>query len=201
MVALQAFGLPLPGTTALIAAAIYAAAGHGLPITEIIAAGALGALAGTTAAYAVGRWGGEGVLLRVGTRFRQSPERVQHLRQTFAVHGVVWLFISRFVTGMRNLAGLLAGASGMTVARFLPVTAAAAVVWATLNALEYYWFGHALLAASRWVQVVMVCAGIAWLVISFNLLRRRALRHLEPATGSTAPPDRATRGPGMQELA
>jgi membrane protein DedA with SNARE-associated domain len=43
----------------LIAAAVYAGTSHGLPITGVIAAGALGALLGTTGGYAVGRWRGE----------------------------------------------------------------------------------------------------------------------------------------------
>ena len=50
-VALQALGLPVPGTTVLIAAALYAAAENGLPIVGVIAAGGIGALAGTTAAF------------------------------------------------------------------------------------------------------------------------------------------------------
>lgn len=182
VVALQAFCLPLPGTTALIAAAVYAATGHGPPISVVIGAGALGALTGTTAAYAVGRWGGERLLLRVGGRLRQDPERVQQLRSMFAAQGVVWIFIGRFITGLRNAAGLLAGSSGMPFGRFLPVSAAAALAWALLNGLEYYWFGHALLGASTWVQVVLIVAGVAWLAISFTVLRRRALRHLRAAT-------------------
>jgi membrane protein DedA with SNARE-associated domain len=186
-VALQAFGLPVPGTTALIAAAVYAASGHGLPIAGVIAAGALGALVGTSAGFAVGRWGGTALLLRVGARLRQSPERVQHLRHRFATHGGVWLFIGRFVSGLRNLTGLLAGASGMPLRRFLPISTAAALAWATIHSLEYYWFGHALLGASTFVQVLMVGAGLAWLGISLTVLRRRALRQLqaEPVAAGT----------------
>ena len=181
----QAFGLPVPGTTALIAAALYAATAHGLPIIGVIAAGAVGALAGTSAGFAVGRWGGEGVLLRVGGRLRQSPERVQQLRRQFACHGVAWLFVGRFISGVRNVTGLLAGASGMSLIRFLPVSTAAALTWALVNAVEYYWFGHALLGASTSVQVVMVGAGIAWLVLSLNVLRRRTLRQLQRGSSVT----------------
>ena len=184
-VALQAFGLPLPGTTVLVAAAVYAAAGHGLPISGVVLAGALGALAGTSAGFAVGRLGGEGLLLRVGGWVRIAPERVQQLRGQFASHGVGLLFISRFITGLRNAAGLVAGASGMSLRRFLPVSAAAAVTWASLNALEYYWFGHALLGASTWVRVALVVGGVAWLVVSFGLIRRRALRQLPAASAAT----------------
>jgi len=176
-VALQAVGLPVPGTTVLIAAALYAAAENGLPIVGVIAAGGLGALAGTTVAFGVGRYGGERLLLRLGGRLRQRPDRVQRLRREFAAHGIVWLFIGRFISGLRNVTGLLAGASGMTLKRFLPVSTAAALAWALLNALGYYWFGHALVGASTWVRIGMVCVGLAWMLASLLLLRRRALRN------------------------
>jgi membrane protein DedA with SNARE-associated domain len=185
-VGLQAFGLPVPGTTVLIAAALFAAAENGLPIAGVIVAGGLGALAGTTAAFAVGRWGGEALLLRVGGRLRQSPERVQRLRREFAAHGVTWLFIGRFVSGLRNVIGLVAGASGMTLKRFLPVTVAAALAWALLNALGYYWFGQAITAASAWVRVGMVCAGIVWLLVSLRFLRQRAMPELQTASAADA---------------
>ena len=77
--------------------------------------------------------------------------------------------------------GVLAGGSGMSLTRFLPISAAAALAWTLVNALGYYWFGHALLAAGTWLKVVLVAAGIAWMVISFGLLRRRAVRHLQAA--------------------
>lgn len=179
VVALQAVGAPLPGTTALIAAALYAATAHGLPIVGVIAAGALGALVGTTVGFALGRWGGEGLLLAIGARLRQSPERVQRLRAEFAAHGAGWLLVGRFVSGVRNVCGLAAGASGMPLRTFLPLSAAAATAWALINALEYYWFGHALAAASTWVQIVLVCVGVAWMLFTVRLLRRRALRRIQ----------------------
>jgi membrane protein DedA with SNARE-associated domain len=184
VVGLQALGAPLPGTTALIAAAVYAATSHGLPIVGVIAAGALGALAGTSAGFALGRWGGEKLFLRVARRLRQSPERAQALRSEFAAHGGAWLFIGRFITGLRNITGLLAGASGMPLLRFLPLSAAAATVWALVNGLQYYWFGHALAGADTWLQIVLVCAGLTWMFVSLNLLRRRALRRLQSASSA-----------------
>ncbi len=176
--ALQALGAPLPGTTVLVAAALYAATAHGLPIAWVIAAGALGALAGTSAGFAVGRLAGESVLRWAAARVRHGPERVERLRAEFAEHGGPWLFVGRFVTGLRNVTGLLAGASGMPLRRFLALSAAAALLWALVNGLEYYWFGRALLAASTWVQVLLVAAGLLWMVISLRLLRRRAMRRL-----------------------
>ncbi len=176
---LQALGVPLPGTTALIAAALYASTSHGLPIEGVIGAGALGALAGTSASYAIGRYAGERVLASVTQRTRAKPQQLQRVRLEFAEHGAAWLFIGRFVTGLRNVIGLLAGTSGMLVRRFLPVCAAACAVWATVNGLEYYFFGHALASAGTWLQVALICVGIAWTVLTFRVLRRRMLKRLD----------------------
>jgi len=182
VVALQALGAPLPGTTALIAAALYAATSHGLPIVGVIAAGALGALAGTSAGFALGRWRGEHLVMVAARHLRQGPERVALVRHEFAAHGGSLLFIGRFISGLRNITGLLAGASGMPVGRFFTLSVAAATAWALINGLEYYWFGDALAGADGWVQVVLVCAGVAWLVVSLTVLRRRALRRLRAAS-------------------
>ena len=175
---LQAFCFPVPGTTALVAAALYAATGHGLSIVGVIAAGALGALGGTAAAFVVGRWGGERLLLWIGARLRQTPERVGHLREEFAEHGSAWVFVGRFISGLRNLLGLVAGASGMQAGRFLIISAVAAMAWSLWNGLQVYYIGHTLLGASTWVQIGMLCIGLVWMLVSLNFLRRRVLRRV-----------------------
>ncbi len=185
VVALQALGAPLPGTTALIAASLYAATSHGLPIEGVIAAAAAGAMLGTCGGFALGRWGGEPLLVRVGRRFKRSPERVAQLRTEFARYGGPWLIIGRWITGVRNVAGLVAGASGMAVSRFLRYSAIAAVAWALVSGLEYYWFGRALEGADTWVQIVIVIVGLVWTVVFFRILRRRALGRLRSASEST----------------
>jgi membrane protein DedA with SNARE-associated domain len=168
-------GAPVPGTTALIAAALYASSGHNLPILGVITAGAGGAVVGTCAGFALGRWGGEPLLLRAGRRLRHGPERIARVRAELSARGGVLLFIARFISGLRNVAGLLAGAGGMPVRRFVPICVASAVVWATLNGLEYYWFGRALAGASAWLQILLVCAGIGWTAVTLGFVRRRAL--------------------------
>jgi membrane protein DedA with SNARE-associated domain len=175
---LQAFCFPVPGTTALVAAALYAATGHGLSIVGVIAAAALGALLGTAAGFAVGRLGGERLLLWVASRVRQSPERVGHLRDEFAAHGAAWVFVGRFISGVRNVLGLVAGATGMQPGRFLIISAAAALAWSLWNGLQVYYVGHTLLGASTWVQIVMICVGLIWMLVSLNFLRRRVLRRI-----------------------
>jgi len=104
--------------------------------------------------------------------------RVERVRAELATRGIGWLFAARFISGLRNVAGLLAGAAGMAVTRFVTVTAAAAVTWALVNALEYYWFGRVLAGADTWVQIVLICLGLIWMVVSLRVIGRRALRSL-----------------------
>jgi membrane protein DedA with SNARE-associated domain len=168
---LQAVGFPVPGGTALVAAGIDASTKHGLPVVWVIVAGALGALAGTTAGFAIGRWRGEPILLRLGRLFRQKPERVQELRRDFQQHALAPVFIARFITGARNLVGLIAGASGMAFRGFFLVSAAAALVWATIITLEYYFAGKAILGAPTWLQILLVIVGVIATIVSLRLLR------------------------------
>ena len=168
---LQAMGFPVPGGTALVIAGIDASTKNGLPLAGVIAAGALGALFGGTAGFAAGRWRGQSILLRAGRLFHQPPERVHELRSQFESHSIAPLFIARFITGLRNVAGLLAGASGVGLGRFLAVSAVAALGWSALITLEYYFAGHALLSAPTWLQIAVIIVGIFATLTSFRFLR------------------------------
>lgn len=181
--ALQAAGLPIPGGTALVAAGLDASTRHGLPLGGVIVAGALGALTGATAGFALGRWRGEAVLLGLGRRFRQTPERIQALRARFQTRAVAPLFIARFITGARNLVGLLAGASGVGLAVFLLVSAVAATAWSAMITLEYYLAGHAILGAPTWLQVTLVVLGVIATIVSLGLMQPR-VRAEAPEEGS-----------------
>jgi membrane protein DedA with SNARE-associated domain len=168
-------GWPIPGGTALVAAGIDASTKHGLPLVWVIVAGALGALLGTTIGFGLGRWRGEAILLRLGRLFRQKPERIQKLRRQFQEHALAPVFIARFITGARNVAGLLAGSSGMRFGGFFLVSAAACVVWSAVITLEYYFAGHAILGAPTWLQILLIIVGILATIVSFKLLRSGAV--------------------------
>jgi membrane protein DedA with SNARE-associated domain len=168
---LQAVGFPVPGGTALVAAGIDASTKHGLPVVWVIVAGALGALTGSTAGFAIGRWRGDRALVRLGKLFRQKPERVAELRSWFQDHGVAPVFIARFITGLRNIAGLVAGATGMPFPRFAAVTTVACALWSTIITLEYYFAGHVILGAPTWLQVTLIIVGIVATIASFKLLK------------------------------
>lgn len=185
---LQAVGFPVPGGTALVAAGIDASTKHGLPVIWVILAGAVGALVGTMIGFALGRWRGDRVLFRLGRLARQKPERVEQLREWFQKHTVAPLFIARFITGLRNIAGLVAGATGIPFLRTLLVSAAACLAWATIITLEYYFAGRAILGAPTWLQITLIIIGIVATIVSLRLLRSEALTK-PPAKGPANPAD------------
>ena len=188
---LQSIGFPIPGGTALVAGGIDASTKHGLPLVTVIVVGALGALIGTTIGYALGRWKGDRVLVRLGKLFRQKPERVEQLREWFQEHAVAPLFIARFVTGLRNIAGLVAGSTGVRLHLFLAVSAAAALAWSTLITLEYYFAGHVILGAPTWLQIILVIVGIIATIVSLRLLGQNAGPVAKPPENTPDRPERS----------
>jgi hypothetical protein len=76
-IGLECLGLPLPGESILIAAAIYAGSSHALNIWLVIGAAAFGAILGNTIGFWIGREGGYRLLLRYGRRFGMTDDRIK----------------------------------------------------------------------------------------------------------------------------
>jgi membrane protein DedA with SNARE-associated domain len=122
LVALEGFGIPLPGETMLITAAIYAGATHQMSLPLIIAAAFAGAVVGSTGGYAIGYWGGFRLLIRFGKYIRLHEPRVKLGRYLFLRHGGKVVFFGRFISILRTYAAFLAGTARMPAWRFLSST-------------------------------------------------------------------------------
>jgi membrane protein DedA with SNARE-associated domain len=178
----QALCLPIPGSTVVIAAAIYAASAHGLPIEGVLVVATAGVTLGGLAGFALGRWRGEWVLLRFARLIRQPPERVHRLRQALDRHAIPALLAARWFTGTRNLAGIASGASAMSLLRFSTLTFISALIWATITSFEFYFFGGLFIGAPTWVKLVLILGGIASSLAVVEVLRRRARNSSGPET-------------------
>jgi membrane protein DedA with SNARE-associated domain len=169
----QALCLPVPGSTVVIAAAVYAASSHGLPIAGVLIVATLGVTAGGLAGFAIGRWRGEWVLLKLARLTRQPPDRVHRLRQSLDRHAVLALLAARWFTGTRNLAGIASGASAMTLTRFGLLSFISALIWATVTSFEFYFFGGIFLGAPTWVKALLIAGSVAGSVAVIQVLRHR----------------------------
>jgi membrane protein DedA with SNARE-associated domain len=175
LVAIEGAGVPLPGETALIAAAILAQRGH-FSIVAVVFVAAIAAIVGDNTGYWIGRNGGR-ALLRKTPIVRDSFERILPRAERFFLrHGAKTVFIARFVFILRTTAGWTAGISRMPWWRFAIFDATGGTLWALTVAVIAFEFGRAAAdAIGRYglygAFVIVVLLGLAFLV--FRILRKR----------------------------
>ena len=180
-VLLESTGLPLPGESLLIAAAIYAATTHHLSIFVIVPVAALGAICGDQIGYFVGRWIGYRVLAHWGRKVGLSDERLELGRYLFRRYGGEVVFFGRFVAILRTFAALLAGANRMPWHTFLLWNALGGIGWTSLYGFGAWLLGDAAKRLSGPVGIVLGVIGAAVLVAAFLYVKRNERRLLEQA--------------------
>jgi membrane protein DedA with SNARE-associated domain len=179
VVAAESAGVPLPGETALIAAAILAARGH-YSIVEVIAVAAAAAIIGDNAGYWIGRTGGRALLERWGPVRRYAERALPPGERFFKKHGGKTVFIGRFVSVLRVTAAWLAGITHMPWWRFFLWNATGGIVWATLVSLLAYYFGKAAADAVQTYGLYALVAIVVVAAVGFFVLRLLKKR-MEPS--------------------
>jgi membrane protein DedA with SNARE-associated domain len=142
LLALESFGLPVPGETALIACSVLASQGS-LSIGVVIAVGVLAAIVGDNLGYWAARKGGRPLLQRHRLTQRYADRYLPRSERFFRRHGGKAVFFGRFIAVLRVTVAWIAGFSHMHWWRFLGWNAAGGLVWATLVALVSYYLGDA----------------------------------------------------------
>jgi membrane protein DedA with SNARE-associated domain len=185
IVFVESFGVPAPGETAIIAGATYAGQGH-LNVIIVAVVAFLAAVTGDSLGYLIGRAGGRPLVLRFGRYVRLTPARLDRVETFMARHGPKVVVVARFVEGLRQLSGIVAGVTGMPWPRFVLFNAIGAAAWVGVWSTAGYLAGNHLAAITAtihryqlWAIAVAVLAGAAYL-----LLRRARRRRVAPA-----PPD------------
>jgi len=140
-VAIESAGIPFPGETMLLIAAIYAGRTHQLSIVLVIVAAASGAIIGDNIGFFVGREGGYRVLRRYGRYIGFNERRLKVGIYMFRRHGGKVVFFGRFVAVLRAWAAFLAGVNRMKWSRTLQVNALGGIRWATHYGMGGYLLG------------------------------------------------------------
>jgi membrane protein DedA with SNARE-associated domain len=136
-VMVEGMGIPTPGQTLLIASALEAAAAR-MNIALLLLLVTIAATVGNSIGYAAGRWGGRMVL----NRLRVNPQRQQYLDDLFARRGGWVILLARFVDGLRQLNGIVAGALRMPWWHFTAYNIAGAAIWTCGWGLASYFLGR-----------------------------------------------------------
>ena len=176
-VAIESAGIPVPGETALIAAAVLARAGH-YSIVWVVVLAAAGAIIGDNIGYWLGRWGGRRLLFRWSITRRHFDRVLPPAERFFEKHGGKTVFFGRFIALLRVTAAWLAGISRMHWWQFLLWNAAGGIVWAVGVATLAWYAGRAVAdAIERYglyaVVALIVVAAVGWFVM--RKLRSRLL--------------------------
>lgn len=142
LITLEDFGVPAPGETVLIAAAFFAGLGH-LNILLVALVGFIGAVVGDNIGFAIGNYGGHPLVERFGKYIFLTPERTSRAEAFFNRHGGKVIVIARFVEGLRQANGIIAGLSEMKWLKFIAFNAIGAALWVGLwSSVGYFGGSH-----------------------------------------------------------
>ena len=167
------FGVPLPGETMLIAASLYAGAGH-LNIWLVGVVAFLAAVLGDNVGYFIGRSGGRDLVLKYGKVAFVTPDRLDRAEAFFTRHGGKIVFIARFVEGLRQLNGVIAGIVEMPWRRFVLFNMLGAGVWVAFWSSVGYFAGNNVEKIAHYTTYLAIAVGVVFLGwVAWRLRHRR----------------------------
>src|SRR5450631_940798 len=142
IIGLESLGVPSPGETALVLAAVLASQGK-LQIWLVILIGVASAIIGDNIGYLLGRHFGREVLEHPGPMYRQRLEAIAAGDRFFAKHGPKAVFFARWIALVRFAAAWLAGINEMPFAQFFFYNALGGITWGVTFGLVGYFAGSA----------------------------------------------------------
>jgi membrane protein DedA with SNARE-associated domain len=183
LVLAESAGLPVPGETAVLTAAVICSRPDSpLRIEWVIVAVVAAAVIGDNLGFWVGeRWARP--RLRSGKRFLfLTPQALKTVEGYFQHYGTLTVAMARFIAGLRVVAALAAGTSGMVWHRFMLANLVGAVAWGVTMSLLGYFFGQSWEVLHRWMgRGALILAGCAVVLVGLPYLLRR-VRKLPPVS-------------------
>lgn len=191
VVMLECMGVPMPGETALVTAALYAGSTHRFSIASVVLVAATAAIIGDNIGYLIGRSIGVRLIARYGKYVRLNELRLKVGQYLFLRHGGKIVFFGRFVAILRTYAALLAGVNRMSWHHFLIMNALGGICWASLFGVGAYLFGEQIELMAGAVAFIFLVAAIG-LTIAGILFFRHHEKELEERAEEAFP------GPWLQ---
>ena len=187
VVMIESMGIPLPGETVIMAAAVLST-GHFIAVSPlgIAISAAIGAIIGDSLGYWVVREFGNRLLRWLHRRFPRhvGADQLAWTEHVFARYGFFAVFFGRFVALLRMFAGPISGLLRMHYYLFLAANALGGITWSFVITYAIYYLGMAAdkwLSSAAWVAlVVFVAAAVAGGVF----LRRRTERLVRDYCGA-----------------
>lgn len=176
IIGLESMGIPSPGETALVAAAVLASQGK-LQIWLVIVIGVASAIIGDNCGYLLGRRIGREVLVARGPLRRHRLRAVEAGERFFERHGPKAVFLARWIALVRFAAAWLAGINRMPLKLFFFWNALGGITWGVTYGLVGYYGGHAavhVLSQIGLAGAVVLAVAIAGFFVALRVRERRA---------------------------
>ena len=192
LITLEDFGVPVPGETILIAGAIFAGAGR-INIVALGVVAFVAAVTGDNIGFAIGHFGGRALALRFGKYVFLTEERLDKAEAFFDRRGSIVITFARFVEGLRQANGIIAGITGMHWLRFLVFNAIGAVLWVGTWVTIGYFAGNNITTVYHYITLYSyyVLAGLVVLIVGYIVWRRRRRRAAAASETDEAPEGRS----------
>lgn len=181
IIGLESMGIPSPGETALVLAAVLASQGK-LNIWLVIPIGIASAIIGDNLGYLLGRRLGREVLIAPGPLWHRRVRLVARGDRFFGRHGPKAVFIGRWLALIRFATAWLAGINGMRFLTFFGWNALGGITWGLTYGLVGYFGGTAFTGVLESIGLAAAVALAVVLVGGWILVRvreRRAERRLD----------------------
>jgi membrane protein DedA with SNARE-associated domain len=192
VIGVESFGVPAPGQTIMVAAAIYAGAGR-LNIVAVGAIAFVAAVIGDNIGYWIGVRGGRKVVHRWGKYVFLTPERLERAEGFFARRGGRIVMVARFIDGLRQFNGVIAGITAMPWRTFLLFNAIGAALWVGWWTTVAYLLGTHLVEIIEhahkykwWAIALVAVAVITYVVLHVRHIRRRRAKSATPVPEETS---------------
>jgi membrane protein DedA with SNARE-associated domain len=170
-VAVDSFGVPLPGEAMLLTASVSAGATRQLVLPLVIMAAAAGGVIGDNLSYYLGRQGGTRLLQRFGSLVHLNRRRQLLAQYLFRRYGAPVVVIGRFIPIIHIATAVLAGVNAMSWRRFALYNGLGCLLWASLLGLAGFSLGQIAIEVDRAVLAFAV-PGASVIAIGVLLLLR-----------------------------
>jgi membrane protein DedA with SNARE-associated domain len=169
-VLLETAGLPLPGETSLLFAGVASSTGR-IDVFWVIVVGSAAAIIGDNIGYAIGRFGGRKLVMRLA-HVGGVERSLAWGEDYFERKGGITVFLARWLPGLRIFGAWIAGMVHMKWWKFALWNAAGGICWATTIVLLGHFFGKSIHVIERVLGIGGVVVLIGIVVVAAVLWRR-----------------------------
>jgi len=178
IIGLESMGIPSPGETALVAAAVLASQGK-LEIWLVILIGVCSAIVGDNLGYLLGRRFGRNVFTAPGPFMHHRIRAIKAGDGFFKRHGPKAVFIGRWIALVRFATAWLAGINRMPFKQFFFWNALGGITWGVTYGLVGYYGGQAAAHVLAEAGIVGFVVLLVLPLVIYVIVKRRERRMAE----------------------